>query len=464
LTTRVRLAAILLFLAPRAAGAGPYSEVTSSLDDDDKFDLHISLDYDYVIRKSSVMRERVGETSGDSIPVSRDLVFSQTSHTITPRAELGIYKNVALTFGLPIVVLDARQLELDQTDTPCEFSDSPGTICVDRDNSTTIRDGLLSTSGFDATDPGTGFPGSGALIFRGADRKGLDQVHLGIVVAPMSQEKDDTKPTWKLGAELRVSVGKVKVFDADDPESANGVSSGVHELMLSTSVAKRVHWAEPFFEAWWLVPMAAKAGSPFHDDPGFGSKSIGKQQQAGARFGFEAVPLDRGPDRQKVSLEFSGNLTGHFEGREYSEMWEVFALAGDSTRGGPLILDSDPVDPGMQAQSHPGISNIENYLEGGGRGGLHVDLGPLVHISVLGELTYETRHVISFADAGKDRDTCGAGEVEGDDCEASANEVVNPGTVEVNPLHVPIIDLVGHRYLSDSAVNVRVGVEARILF
>jgi hypothetical protein len=461
--TGVALLAAPAFEAP--AHAGPDGEVTSSFDDNDKFDFHFVLDYEYLIRRTNILRERIGEGApGEGIRLGRDLVSSETRHTITPRAELGVYKDTAITFGLPIVVLDTRQLELDQRDSPCTFTQTSGTPCVDRDNSTTIRDGLLGASGFDANDPTTNFPGDEALIFRGKDRHGIDQVDVGLVVAPMSQERDDTKPTWKLGAELRLSVGRIQEFKASRVASETGVSSGVHELKLYTSFDKHIHWAEPYFEAWWQVPIGARKSSPFAKDWGFGSKSTQKQQQAGTRFGFEAITIDRGPDRQRVSLDFSAHLVAHFEGRDYSEMWEVFALAGDSTGGGPLILDEDPVTAAIQAQSHPGISNIENYLEGGARGALNVDLGPLVHVSVSGELEHETRHVISFADAGRDRPTCKAGEIEGADCETSSNDVVNPGTVEVNPLHVPVIDLIGHRYVSDGGVDVRVGVEARILF
>jgi hypothetical protein len=462
------LLALALCLPGTIASAGPDGEVASSFYDDDRYDLHIVIDYEYELRQSTILRERVGEGGagpGDPIPLGRDLVFTSSRHTIKPRAELGIYKGVALTFGLPIVVLDTRRLELDQRDTPCEFTGSPGSPCVDRGNSSTIRDGLLPSSGFDANDPATGFPGDGELIFRGHDRKGLDQLHLGIVVAPMSQERDDTKPTWKIGAELRLAVGKIMEFETDAVDSETGVSPGVHELRLSTSFDKRVGWAEPYFQAWWMVPIGVKKGSPFEVDPGFGAKSVGKQQEAGTRFGFEAITVDRGPDKQRVSLDFSASFTAHFEGRNHSEMWEVFAFAGDTERtGAPLILDETPTTAGVQAISHPGISNIENYLEGGARGALNIDLGPLVHIAVMGELTRESRHLISFADAGSDRPACGAGEPEGDDCEIASNDVVNPGTVEVNPLHAPIIDLVGHRYVSDSAINIRVGVQARILW
>ena len=444
--------ALALAAAASTAAAGPHSEVASALDDEDPFDLHIVLDYEYQLRRSTIAREMVGDLPadvGDPVPSAPELEFTSSRHLLVPRAALAFYRDLALTFALPIVVVDARRIELGAD--------------VDRDSATTIRDGLLPRDGFDADDPTTNFPGDDPLIFRGIDRAGLDQLHLGIVWAAMNQRRDPTKPTWKLGAELRYAVGKRMRFDATNPEGETGVSPRVHEVRLYTSMAKRVGWAEPYFEAWWIAPVGLAAGSLF-EDPGFGATSTAKSQQAGTRFGFEAIAVDLGEDAQRVSLDLSARVVAHFEGRGYSELWEVFALAGDTETGGPLILDEDPVMSGLQAISHPGITNIENHLELGGRAALRVDLGPLVHLAAFAELSRETPHVISFTDAGVDRPRCAAGQSEGPDCETAANDVVDPGTIEENPLHVPIIDLVGHRYIAEGALNVHLGVQARVLF
>ncbi len=453
--------ALLLLAMPSVAIAGPDSEVASSFDEDDGFDLHVTVDYGYELHRGAVMREEIRSDlgAGDPIPLTKDLYYRSSRHTITPRVELGIFHDLAITMALPIVVLDTRTLELDQRDTPCSFV--PPQTCIDRATSSTIADGLLPMSGFDADDPATSFPGDEALIFRGPDRKGLDQLHLGFVVAPMNQMRDDTKPTWKLGAELRLSVGTVAAFDGDRPGANTGVSAGVHELRAYSTMSKRIGWAEPYFEAWWQAPIKERAASPF-DDPGFGARSTSKQQEAGTRFGFEAIAVDKGPDKQRVSFDLSARIVAHFEGRNYSPMWEVFALAGDPERGGPLVLDESPIQGGQQIMGHPGISNVENYLEAGGRAALRADLGPLVHVAALFEVSSETRHVISFSDAGVDLPLCDPGETSG--CEPLSNDVVNPGTEEVNPLHAPTIDLVGHRYVLDGAVNLTFGVEARILF
>jgi hypothetical protein len=143
-------------------------------------------------------------------------------------------------------------------------------------------------------------------------------------------------------------------------------------------------------------------------------------------------------------------------------MWEVFAFAGDSRGTGPLILDADPTRTGVQALSYPGISNIENYLETAARIGLRAEIGPHVKFAVLADVIWKTDHAITFADAGVDLPTCAPGMTT--HCETDNNELVNPGTAEVNPLHNSRIDLVGHRYLSQDNFGISIGVQGQVLF
>ncbi|HUH00440.1 MAG TPA: hypothetical protein VML75_00515 [Kofleriaceae bacterium] len=449
-TVVVAGAAALLGTGPVAAG--PHSEVASAFDEGDEFDLHVTIDYELDSRRATIRREQAGLPGtgpDDPIPLVDDLRFESLRHTLTPRLELSIFTDLAITFALPIIIRDTRSLSLDGI--------APGA-------STTISDGLLPATGFDANDPtGPGFTNANdSMIFRGPARAGLDQVHVGMVWAPMNQARDDTKPTWKLGAALRVPVGGIMKFDRMDPEGDTGVGRGLWEVHIYTTIAKQLTWAEPFVEMWWTAPFKHTDDSPFVD-PGFGSKRTNGQQHAGTRFGLEAYLFNDKESKQRVSLELSTSLRANFEGRAYSEMWEIFSYAGDARTGGPLVLDADPTRPGIDALSHPGISNVENYLTLGGRVGIGAQLGEKVRFGASVALTHDQSHLISFADAGVDKPTCRAGQVP-PACEVSSNEVVDPGTDEVNPLHVQTIDQVGGRYRLDGADDFLFLVDARVLF
>lgn len=433
----------LLALSGGTASANPASFVPSP----SAQNFRLWLDYEYQVDSSLITRERVGGADQDplgGIPRGADLEFHQFRHVLTPRADVGVSSRGWLSLALPIVIGQARELELADG--------------IDRFGSSTINDGLLPMEGFDARDPGT--PPAGNLAFRGVSRSGLDQIHVGLNVAPMNQRTDDTQPTWKLGGELRFAIGKTMKFDALDPGSETGVSKGVHELRVWTSVDRKFDRVEGWFELFWQAPLWLKDDSLF-EDPGFGSTNHKLSQTAGAQFGLELYALDDKAAGNRISLDLGARVVGHFEGREYSEMWEVFALAGDSRGTGPLILDADPITMGMQAQSHPGISNIENYLETAGRFAVRASLGKNARFAAVVDLAWKTDHVISFADAGIDLPSCG--DTSGP-CEDAENDLVNPGTVEVNPVHAPQIDLVGHRYHSENNFGLVIGIEGQVLF
>jgi hypothetical protein len=427
----------LVILTGAVAHANPAGVVPTAAYPGVGEQVYVGLDYEYDADNASITREQVGDPKADPnapLPKHRELTFEQTRYLLTPRIELGLYHNFWVSFGMPIVIRQSSQLALASG--------------LDRASSTTFADGILTGAGFDARDPSTSPPGS--LAFRSVIRSGIPELRGGFGLAPMNQALDPTKPTWKLGVEGRFAVGRVMRFDAVDPGKETGVSTGVHELRLWTSVDRRFRHVEGWFEAFWQVPVSTRKTSLFQD-PGFGSTNTDLGQTAGTSFGLETNLVNDAETGNRVSLDLGTRIVAHFEGRGYTEMWEVFALAGDRRGTGPLILDSDPTAPGIQAMSYPGISTFENYLETAARIALRAKLGSHVSFAALGEVVWKTDHVITFADIGVDRP---------DD----ANDLVDPGTSEVNPLHVNKIDLVGHRYHVEDSRGYVLGVEAQVQF
>lgn len=470
------LAPAVVLCAPGAARAAEGTEIASALDEGDAFDLYIGIDYAFEAKKAAIKREFSDPSLGTPdapLPIVKDLIFTQRRHIITPHLQLGIFNDLQLSVALPVVINDTREWGFDQRADPCIFDSDPqmrDPTCIDRDNSTTLADGLLPVEGYDAYDRSTNFALDSTTIFRGIDRWGLDQVHLGLAWAPMNQEKDDTKPTWVIGAEVRLSVGQIMRFDRDDPASEDGVSRGVHEFRAYTALSKRTTWAEPFVQFWWQAPFALRGTDPEDDqgslfwDVGFGQENIWPQQQAGVIFGFEAIPWEDKRQKQKLSIEFRGRIEARFEGRDYSEMWEPFAYAGDvaNNPSGPLVLDRDPTSSTDLPLSHPGVTDIENYLKGGGRVGIRGWMGDNAKFSASFEYVRDQRHRISWTDAGEELPACSAGQTTG--CETPNDDVITPGTREVNPLHRQVIDVVGRRYLVDEVDTFTFWVSGTIMF
>ena len=438
----------VLLLPVLSAQASPYTEVASAFDEGDRFDLHVTLDFGLVVERAEIRREwnrnfqppepPVERT--DALPVVKDLLYQNNRQFLVPRLELGLFTDLSLSLALPIVLADSRELAFDDR----------GANQVDRLKSSTLIDNILGPTGFNADDPAAGFP-DGSTIFRGPGRSGLDQLHLGVAVAPMNQARDDTKPTWKLGAELRVPVGKPMKFDRMDPGNETSVGRGLYELRLWTSIARRKGWAEPFVELSWLTPVGEASDSPFKS-LGFGQTQAGAQQKATASFGFQIIAWERPSRGDRLGIDLAGNLEANFEGRAYTPMWEVFQFAGDAVNNpqGDLVLDSDPTMTDKQPLSHPGITNVENYLRFGGHAGLGLALGKTFRLGTSIELLAAQDHVLTFADAG----------VDGDD----ADDEVTLGTDEVNPSHVELIDRVGNRYRAQEAIDFTFLADMRLLF
>src|SRR4029078_11531625 len=116
-------------------------------------DVYTEVEYTYELDSSRLVRERVGDPSADplkGVPTVRDLKFNQFSHTLTPRIQVGVFRDTFVYAALPIVIQQVRELSLD--------------TAVDRAGSSTVTDGLLPQNGFDARDPGTPTPDN--LMFR----------------------------------------------------------------------------------------------------------------------------------------------------------------------------------------------------------------------------------------------------------------------------------------------------------
>ena len=403
-------------------------------------------DYEYDAETASIAREQVGGAADPlgPLPVRRELEFHQSSHRVTPRAELGVYRDLWVSFAAPIVLAQSTELDL--------------AAGLDRTTTSTFLDGILPATGFDARNPTT--PLTGNTVFHSVTRSGIPELQGGIGFAPMNQARDDTKPTWKLGADLHLAIGRVMRFDAVDPGRETGVSTGVDELRLWTSVDRRLRYFEGWFEASYQLPIYIRSTS-LYQDPGFGATHTAPSQTAAVRFGMEAYLIDDPAAGRRITAELGSQITFHTQGRGYSEMWEAFALAGDRRTAGPLVLDADPVTPGAQPLSHPGVSNLENYLETSARLAVRARFGAHLSLAAFAQIAFRTSHVISFAEAGVDLPTCPTGAPR---CETDDNEVVNQGTAEVNPLYAKRIDLVGHRYRADDSRGYAAGLEVRLAF
>ncbi|TPV93032.1 MAG: hypothetical protein B7733_22635 [Myxococcales bacterium FL481] len=482
-TVRALLPFVGLFgfalVSPSAARAGEVTRIASSFEEDNPFDLHFGVAYDYNFKRASILREW-GRANGSN-RLAKDLVYQQSRQTVTPRLEIGLFHDLSLYLDVPIVVSDDRSYALDQRTEPCTFGDDVGGAtgesqadCVNKNNSSTIRDSIIPRDGFDASAPNEAygsFTGEDTeTIFRGPTRRGVDQLYVGIKKALINQRRYPHLPTWILALEGRFAVGKPMRFtrdiaiDSSLTEANEYVGRGIHELGAWTALSHRHRFLEPYFGVHWRQGLRA-SGSQFKRY-GDAQDKFNPMSTAGFFVGGEIIPWERKATHQKIALAFSGSTNLRYDGREYSEVWELLsdspALVGTNNPGrarcniaaavahakaNPLA-HSDYLAVANQAPNSGGcskfngITTVQNYAEFALRVALNVHLSSYARLVVGANLGTTTRHFVTSADRGDPGTT-------GDP------DVVEAETTDVNPIRRDVIDNVGRRYAVDDMLNVR---------
>lgn len=460
----------------QVANAAEVTRVASSFDQDfngNAFDLHFGVAYDFDFKKAAILREW---GAGGENHLARDLIYRQFRHTVTPTIEIGLWHDLSVYVTVPIVVSDNRNYEFDQEEgSDCIFPEGPNSgydpgtaTCVNKTNSTSIRDGIVPRDGFDAFESGSPYAQFTDLeterIFRSPTRRGIDQLHVGMKIGILSQARKSHLPNWLLGLEGRFAVGKPmtmsRAIQIDDPAGNHRVGRGMHELGVWTALSRRYRFLDPFFGAHWRY--AFRAGNTQFENLSSSQGSVNPQSEAGAYFGAEIVPWENKDQQKKFSIILSGSAVLHYNGRGYSEIWELLAdspaMVGDPSPGSGDTCSrsaamahaaANPMDPsgyldaaGGDCVAFNGITTLQDYGTFGLNAALNFHMGPYARLNLGTQMTTDTRHFVTDA-------------TRGDGTQAGDPDVVDPDTRDVNPLHREVVDSVGRRYAVDDVFNVQ---------
>lgn len=459
-------------LASPTASAAEVTRVATSFEEDNKFDLHFGVAYDFDFKKAAVLREW---SDGEQNRLAKDLIYRRRRQTVTASIEIGLYHDLSIYAELPIVVADNRNYGFDQEADTCIFPDDLGSsgestaTCVDKTNSSTLRDAIVPRDGFDAlvpSDPYNQFTGEDTqLIFNGPTRRGFDQIHIGIKKGLLNQNKLSHMPNWVLALEGRFAVGKPMQFTRnvalDDPPTNHAVGRGIHELGAWTALSRRYRFLEPFFGAWWRQSLRS-GNTQFKKFAN--SDKPNPMSSTGVYFGAEIVPWERKAKKQKVAINLAGSAVFKYGGRDYSEVWELLAdspalvgvnvpgeqqcnegAAVDFARENPQ--DADGYIEGANGASNSGdcrkfngITNVQDFAIFGLDTALNFHLGGFARLMIGAKLSTETRHFLTSANRG-------------DPSRAGDPDRVDEDTDDVNPLRRNVVDNVGRRYALDDVFS-----------
>jgi hypothetical protein len=270
---------------------------------------------------------------------------------------------------------------------------------------------------------------------------------VGLDWAPVNQARDDTKPTWTLGFEGQFSIGNIKQFDRARPGANHGVSEGVHRLIARTAISKRFRYFDPYIGFWYMYPIARE--DSLYKDYGAAQKTKNPQQQAGTIFGLEMVPFERPADSYKLAFDLRGRLEARFNGKGYSEAWELFAsspaLQCDASYN---LACAPPVKNAYQGQPFTGITTIENYASLGADVALVGQVGKHAHFRLGFEYQHDASHLITNDDIGTPLN--------------GHARVSLPQ--EFNPAYRAVVDQTGRRYRVDNVNIYNIYLWAQLMF
>src|SRR5262249_31073648 len=155
--------------------------------------------------------------------------YSWHRDTVTLRTDVGLYHDLMLSVELPIIIGQQAEYGFDQSlGGACVYAPDPNPTCVNASNSTTLRDQIVPPNGYDASNRGVGtLGGDSTTVFRGALRgarggsggDAFDTLNIGLSWAPLSQARDDTKPTWVWLLEGQFSIGNIMKLDRSNPDA-----------------------------------------------------------------------------------------------------------------------------------------------------------------------------------------------------------------------------------------------------
>ncbi len=481
-------------------------QVVDAFDDEDLFDLHLSLGYQSTWKSAKILRETAltdaGFSDGGYSRANLNVAeYSQRVSRLNARADIGLFKDIALVIRLPVVLSDDRELK--------------GLDGSDRNQSFALQ----------------GAPGEQLfrLPFKSPTRSGVEYLAIGIDAAPMNQARDATKPTWVIGFEGRFDVSEpmhacsksrtglnvnsgldpsVPQQECAHPSDINrngvgreyargpdgelitggplegtfsggrkpGVSRGVTALEAHTIVSRRVKYIEPY--------GGFRALFEFQND----SSDYGTTDLKGSLvnhpplrgtmiFGLNVIPWEIREAFQRLAFDVRFTGTYVSEGRDYSELFDALGTSDASSLRYPSFAEyqagnpaqrpggtpTSVVNPNSQKVYFTGLTDVQQHGVYTLSASVNWQVGEFVKFNLGAAYTLTQAHFITFDQACNpdfDNDLTKAGP-----CQASdATNMKTKASGIPNPNYRKAINDPGHRFKVSDSSDFDAWVNATVMF
>jgi hypothetical protein len=377
---------------PMHAETARFVDVVDSFDAGSQFSVRLTAGYQFQRRDLRIQREMRVSNPGTSLGVPQygDVAdYTRSTHTLLVNAEVGLFHDLALTFGLPLVLSDARKLR-------------PASGVSAESARNALADGWSEGTGAAARNT-TLFDAS----FDSPERSGIDQVRLGLQWSIFNQQRDPNRPTWTLSFEWRPPVGSLlrpcrqsatgtfcpnassvpetPASGTSAPTAAArtapttpdaGISRGLHGIFFQTAIARRLGYIEPYAGMDFLAEFPVSSSGFGYSQTPTGQLSNFPPLVASLTMGTEIIPWENRETWQRllIDLRFRGSYFS--QGRDYSPLYD--ALGSSLSR--PLNLPGCPSNARDTAGVCQDTRNV--YFNGLTTTASHVVLGGSAMVSI----------------------------------------------------------------------------------
>jgi hypothetical protein len=474
--------------------------VADAFDDDDPFDLHLTLGFQQTWKRANILRETHSTASqfssgGYTAGNMNVAEYREATSRLNTRADIGLYRDIALFFRLPIILSNDRKLD-------------------DLDGSAQRQALTLQ-----------GAPGEQlfTLPFESPTRSGLEYLAVGLDFGIFNQARDLTKPTWIFGFEGRFNVSEPmracrqnlngvnrsadlnispnnRQVECAHPADVNrngrfdsglvdgsgsqpvplegqrvaprgpGVSRGTTALQVHTYLSRRVKYVEPYggFEALFEFQNessdygATSLQGALVNHPPFRGSMIG---------GIAVIPWEVRDKYQRFEIDFRARGTYVSEGRDYSPLFDALGSSDApslrrpnfaSFQRGPSAEFPSVVNPNSQRVYVTGITDVQQHGVYQLSTQLIFQAGEYVKFNLGGGYTMEQGHVLTY-DQPCNPDFTGDVTRSGP-CRAATGPTTFTATGIPNPNYRPSINAPGRRFRIDDSTAFDVWLSATVMF
>ncbi len=473
--------------------------VVDAFDDQDPFDLNITLGFQQVWKSANIRRESFIDqaelASGGFTSQNLNIAeYSESTSRLNARIDIGLFQDIALYARLPVILANDRELK------GLEGSDA-------------VQSAVL-----------VGAPGEQLfrLPFKSPTRSGIEYLAVGLDFGIMNQFRNPSKPTWVFGFEGRFSLSEpmhactesseglnqpgpqrkcafpgdvnrngignetgnatspdanpVPVIEGNDSgDREAGVSRGTTAFEVHTYLSKRIKYIEPYGGFHALFEFQ-------NDDSDYGSTDLKGSLvnhpplRGGFVLGLQVIPWEVRDQFQRFSVDFRFNGEYVSEGRDYSELFDALGSSDARSLRYPNFAEfqaapagsggGSVVNPRSQKVYTTGLTDVQQHGRYRFSSGLIFQAGEYIKFGAGGGYTLVQGHFITF-DQPCNPDFDSTDNSKSGPCRSSSTTGTTGNTRVTgipNPNYRPTMNIPGRRFRVTDTTEVDLFINATVMF